>query len=411
MTSDGTAIVLSGGGARGAYEAGVVAGIVDVLGPRDRAPFSIFTGTSVGAINAAWLAAHADQGDMDIEGLLRHWAELRLDEHLAVDPMRFLLGPSLGRRLAAWRRRAGHADDDPERWGRSFLDPTALETLVETAIPYERLHHNIRRGVVDALVVAALEISTARTSMFAELAPGATFSPSRDPRRLARPTVIESKHVLASAAIPLLFPARRIGDHYYADGGVRFNTPISPAIRCGANKLVVISLLHEAAKGAEEYSEEAEHNERAYPSPVFLLGKVLNALLLDPVRYDLNVLARFNALLSTLEDTLEPSEMARVKEVLTKSRGVPYRQLETLVFEPSEDIGALAHEHARKTARSSVSSLLVRRLADLGEDFEADLLSFILFDGEFAASLAELGRNDAVSRADEIQAFFGGNQD
>ncbi|MCB9597803.1 MAG: patatin-like phospholipase family protein [Sandaracinaceae bacterium] len=396
------AIVLSGGGARGAYEAGVVAGIVEVLSrqPRDEAPFSIFTGTSVGAINAAFLAAHADQPDMNVEGLLSHWRALELHKHLSIDPLRFLAAGRVRERLARWR------DGDDERFGRSLLDPRALEALVQETVPYERLHDNVRDGVVEGLVVAALEISTARTTLFAELSPRTTFAASKDPRRLFRPSEIESHHVLASAALPLLFPARKIGRHYYCDGGIRFNTPIAPAIRCGATKLVVISLLYPRAMGAEAESAEADQNVAAYPSPVFLLGKVLNALLLDPVRYDLQVMDRLNRLMGALEDNLTPEEMSRVDEVLTRSRGAPYRKIDTLVFAPSVDIGRMAHDHARRTKTRNASSLLVRRLADLRDQIESDLLSFILFDGEFAESLATLGKRDALARSEEIVDFF-----
>jgi NTE family protein len=397
-----TGIVLSGGGARGAYEAGVVAGMIDVLRdtPRERAPFDVFTGTSVGAINATWLAAHADLPDMAVEGLLAHWRELELGKHLSLDPVRFLAGARFGSRLARWR---GEGDD---RWGRSLLDPRALEQLVTTAVPYDRLRANVASGAVHALVVAALEIATGRTTLFSELAEGARFAPSRDPRRVIRPAEIHAEHVLASAAIPLLFPARRIGERFYCDGGVRFNTPIAPAIRCGAKRLVVISLLYPTASFVSEESAAAEANVQAYPSPVFLLGKVLNALLLDPVRYDLSVLEGFNHLIGTLEETLDPHELERVRDTLTRTRGTPYERLETLVFRPSADIGKMAHEHAKRARFGTLSSLMVRRLADLGQDLEADLLSFVLFDGEFARALIELGRADAHARAHEITAFF-----
>jgi len=133
---------------------------------------------------------------------------------------------------------------------------------------------------------------------------------------------------------------------------------------------------------------------------------VLNALLLDPVAYDLQVLERLNTLLRTLEETLQPDEMERVRGVLTETRGVPYRELSTLVFRPSQNIGRLAHEHAVGAPARNLSTFLVRQLADLGADIDADLLSFILFDGRFAAALSELGRGDAHARAAEIDAFF-----
>ncbi len=395
-----TGIVLSGGGARGAYEAGVVSGIVEVLAKRApaRAPFSIFTGTSVGAINAAWLATHADDPDMRVAGLVDHWRALELSKHLSLDPLRFLMPSDLGARIARWR------GEGNERWGRSLLDPRALEELVESKLAYERLHENVRSGVVKALVVAALEISTGRTTQFCELAEGTRFVASHDPRRVVRRTEIEATHVLASAAIPLLFPSRRIGRYYYCDGGVRFNTPIAPAIRCGADRLVVISLLYPRTDFADVDSGRAHVH--AYPRPVFLLGKVLNALLLDPVHYDLSVLERFNKLIGTLEETLDADELARVREVLAQSRGLAYEQIETLVFRPSTDIGVLAHEHARRRKTDTLSTLLVTRLADLGADLEADLLSFVLFDGEFANALIELGRRDALAREADIDAFF-----
>lgn len=387
--SDRTAAVLSGGGARGAYEAGVIAGIVEILQDRgqERAPFSIFTGTSVGAINATWLAAHADRPDMNVSGLLAQWRALSLREHLRISPMRFLRPSRSGDRL-----------------GRSFIDPRALEHLVQTQIPFRRLHDNVDKGFVQALVVAALNIASTKTTMFAEVAPGASFIPSRDPRREGSLGRIECGHVLASAAIPLLFPARRIGSEYYCDGGIRFNTPLAPAIRSGANRLVVVSGLHR-----EEVEDDAGERTRrmaAYPSPIFILGKILNALLLDPINYDLRVMYRFNRLSQVLEESLDVDEMSRVRHVLEDTRGVPYRRLEALVFHPSQDIGDITTRHAKRLGAKSVSALLLAVSARLRAQFEADLLSFVLFDGDFAQELISLGRYDAQQRADEVASFF-----
>ncbi len=381
--------MLSGGGARGAYEAGVIAGIVEILEERGhrRAPFSIFTGTSVGAINATWLAAHADRPDMNVSGLLDQWRSLEIREHLRISPMRFLR-PSRG----------------GERLGRSVINPRALEELVRTQIPFGRLHDNVDTGVVEALVVAALNIASTKTTMFAEVAPAARFVPSRDPRRQGALTRIECGHVLASAAIPLIFPARRIGSEYYCDGGIRFNTPLAPAIRSGADRLVVVSALHR-----EEVAEDlAELRRRtaAYPSPFFILGKVLNALLLDPINYDLGVMRRFNQLWGVLEETLTVDEMRRVRGVVEGTRGVSYRRLETLVFHPSQDIGDITTRHAKRLGAKSLPGVLMAVSARLRAQFESDLLSFILFDGDFAEELISLGRHDAQQRADEVISFF-----
>lgn len=383
--------MLSGGGARGAYEAGVVAGIVELLRERGptRAPFSIFTGTSVGAINATWLAAHADQADMNVEGLLEQWRTLELREHLRISPMRFLRPSRRGDRL-----------------GRSLIDPRALEELVQGQIPYQRLHANVDSGTVEALIVAALNIATTKTTMFAELAPGARFVPSRDPRREGLLTRIDCAHVLASAAIPLLFPARKVESEYYCDGGIRFNTPLAPAIRSGADRLLVVSALHEQEAVADADSAERLRRTAAYPSPLFILGKVLNALLLDPINYDLRVMQRFNRLWEVLEESLNGEEIARVSKVLEDTRGVSYRRLETLVFHPSQDIGDITTRHAKRLGAKSLPSILMSVSARIRARFESDLLSFVLFDGDFAEELLELGIRDAKDRAVEVLAFF-----
>jgi NTE family protein len=393
--SASTGIVLSGGGARGAYEAGVVLGLMEVLEPSHR-PFDILCGTSVGALNATYLAAHAHLPDMGVHGLVEHWKSLNISTHLKLD-MRGLLG---------WKRDFTPSPGGamPKAVGRSLLDTQAIEKIVHAGVPWDQLHENVTRGLVRSLVVSALHIYTGRTTIFAELAPGAAFASSRDPRRVLELGPIEADHVLASAAIPLLFPARRVGTDYFCDGGVRFNTPIAPAIRSGARRLVVVSLLSQEAPRSDT-TPEIERMQ-AYGSPIFLIGKVLNALLLDPLRYDLQVLDRFNRLISALEQALPPHELDAVQRLLREARGLPYRKIETLVFRPTKDVGRMARERSRKLQSSRFSSWLLARTATLGALWESDLLSFILFDSEFASELIELGRSEAHARAAEIKAFF-----
>jgi NTE family protein len=410
---DKAALVLSGGGARGAYEAGVVAGLVEVLGlrPEDAAPFDVFTGTSVGAINASFLAAYADRGDLAIDRLVALWESLRIGKHLRFDPTG-LLGwgrPSpLGRLRRLLSPGAAAADAAPiaEHYGRALLDPRPLERIVADGVPWERLTRHVRLGVVRALIVTALDVAGGRTTHFAHLAPGTTLAPSKDKRRVARFEPITAEHVLASAAIPLIFPARRIADAYYCDGGLRFNTPIAPAIRTGATRLVVVSLLHPEPPAGRQRSAL-----QSYPNPLFLLGKVLNALLLDPVDYDLTVLSRLNRLIQTLEQALPPEQFARVARVIEEDRGLHYRYVSTLVFRPSADIGVMAgeylrQEHPRWRGPARWARMALRRARAIGQSVETDLGSFLLFDGEFARSLIDLGRRDVLARRSEVAAFF-----
>jgi NTE family protein len=394
LVSGSTGIVLSGGGARGAYEAGVVLGIMQVLQPTEP-PFEVLCGTSVGALNASYLAAHAHMPDMGASKLAAEWRALDVTKHLKLD-LRGVLG---------WKRDWGAgAGKQAVQVGRSLLDAGAVEGIVRDRVPWDQLHENVAQARVRALIVSALHIASGKTTIFAELAPGASIANSKDPRRVLALEQIGADHVLASAAIPLLFPARLVGGEYFCDGGMRFNTPIAPAIRAGADRLVVVSLLSQ--ESAEDDPRPKSERVQAYNSPLFLIGKVLNALLLDPMRYDLQVLDRFNRLIAALEKALPPHELEDVQRVLRDARGLPYRKLDTLVFRPTLDVGRLARERALELQGSRFSSWLLARTATLGSLWESDLLSFILFDHEFAEELISLGHHDALARKDEIKAFF-----
>ncbi len=398
-------LVLSGGGARGAYEVGVLAGIAQAMGAKETgAPlFRVVAGTSVGAINGAWTVAHAHRGDHDFEALARIWNELSLREHLRVD-LAGMLGWSSPLR---WLRKK--AQQEPEPLGRSVLNPVGIEELVQRAIPFPSLYRNVDSGAVRAFIVAALHVGTGVTTLFTELAPGVALAPTRHPRRLSRKERITADHVLASAAIPALFPARRIGRSHFVDGSLRFNTPIAPVIRAGAEKVVVISLKHEAFAVPDL---EAVAGEEQYPDPLFLVGKLFNALLLDPVSYDLQVLDGLNRVMGVLDETLSPEERTRFDQVLVESRGSAYRRIPTLAFEPSENISLLAgqylaaHHHEWDLGR--FYDWMLGKAAAKSATWESDLASYLLFDGGWAETLIALGRRDANARRDEIREFFRG---
>jgi NTE family protein len=326
--------VLGGGGARGAYEAGVLLGLFEVLAEEQRRlVFDVLCGSSIGALNAAWLAAHAHEDDHGVHGLIDEWRKLRLEDSVRLHH----------RQLLPFARRGKPSPS-------SILDPAALELLMTERMPWTQLHYNLASGTVQALIVTALDIASGQTTTFAQLGPNASYRPTRDPRRNAKLARMSAQHVLASSAFPWLFPAREIDGHFYCDGGLRYNTPISPALRAGADRLVVVSLL--AANAPEAPSVQmAKERVRAFPNAVFLLGKLLAALLLDPVQYDLQVLERFNTLMSTLEDELSFDEMRRVNDVMVKLRGVSYRRVPTLVFRPSRDLGSMASEFLERRAR------------------------------------------------------------
>jgi NTE family protein len=397
-----TALVLSGGGMRGAYEVGVVAGLVEVLDfePDETAPFNVFAGTSVGAINASYFAANADAHDHRVERLVDTWQSLRLDDHARVRPLGLAPLPDAFRRFAK-----------SAVLGKSLLDTRAVEVLVRRTVDWDRMHANVDAGIVRAVMVAALHVVSGRTTVFTEGAPGVRIENTRDERRVSAFERITADHVLASAAIPLLFPTRKLGDHYYCDGGLRFNTPIAPAIRAGAERMVVVSVRHQRTQRELAAVEAADHEQMQDLSPVFLVGKLLNALLLDPVQYDLQVLDRLNQMMEILEETLSPEDLERVHRVWVRHRGTAYRRIKTLTFTPSRDLGRLAAEYIRKSLKlkdlKPIARYLLERASREGPEAEADWASYMLFDGGFAHELIEVGKADARARAQEIREFFG----
>jgi NTE family protein len=396
-----TALVLSGGGMRGAYEVGVVSGIVEVMDEEPGSPalFDILAGTSVGAINAAYFAANADSYDHRVERLADTWQSLRLDDHARVRPLGLAPLPEAFRRFAK-----------SAVLGKSLLDTRAVEVLVRRTVDWERMHRNVDAGLVRAVMVAALHVVSGRTTMFTEGAPHVKIENTRDERRVTAFERITADHVLASAAIPLLFPTRKLGDHYYCDGGLRFNTPIAPAIRAGAERMVVVSVRHQRSVREVAAVEEADNAQMQNLSPIFLVGKLLNALLLDPVQYDLQVLDRLNQMMEILEETLSPEDLERVQRVWVRHRGVPYRRLKTLIFTPSRDLGRIAAEYIRSSLKlkelKPIARYLLERAARDAPEAEADWASYMLFDGGFAHELIEIGRADARARAADIKAFF-----
>jgi NTE family protein len=297
-----------------------------------------------------------------------------------------------------------------ERLGTSLLDTRAIEVVIRRAVDWDRLHRNVASGRVHALMVAALQVVSGRTTVFAEHAPGVQLQAASDARRVTQVCTITPDHGLASAAIPLLFPTRRVGEHYYCDGGLRFNTPIAPAIRAGAERLVVVSVRHMRSAGEIAAEEQADHGEHRDLGPLFLVGKLLNALLLDPVAYDLQMMERLNQMMEVLEEALPAEQLERVQKVWIKHRGAPYRRLDTLVFTPSRDLGRAAGEYIRTRLDTSqietIARYLIDRAASDTPQSEADWASYLLFEGGFARELIDIGRADAHAKADEIRRFF-----
>ena len=399
------ALVLCGGGARGAYEAGVLAHLFEKVWPRlpPGSEFHVVSGTSVGAIHAAYVAAsaHLDPA-VRTRRLADTWRAMEVRRVIDFSA-RDLLGIPL-RALGITRQ---HRRQRGDVLG-GLVDVAPLERIVAERIPWDRMRENLDRSGPRALCVSCTEVRTGRVTVFMDgtLADPAPWS--FDPNAQALRTEITARHVRASAAIPFLFPAVRIGDRYYVDGSLRMNTPLSPALRLGADRVLVVALKHPAHPSAAH----APYPEEVITQPAFLLGKVLNALLLDQLEVELRQLELVNSLLARGLDVYGPEFLEKINVAVRARRGVDYRKVDTVVVRPSQDVGQLAAQcYRREGSRRSLGTLpaLLTRLAMAGvpED-EADLLSYLLFDRCFTSTLVELGRADAAAREDEIVMLLGG---
>jgi NTE family protein len=400
--------VLSGGGARGAYEAGVLHYLLEEFPRRTglAADFDIVCGTSVGAINACFLAATADEPDDRGRRLVKLWEQLHVDE-----VFRFNAGNLMGlpRRILGVRRMAEQlrAGRRPDRL-YGLLDTEPLEHLVVEAIPWPGIRRNLQAGRLDAVCVAATQIATGRAVVFVEQRERGLPAWTSHAHLRMQPIRLMPVHALASAAIPLLFPSVRLGSRYYADGGLRLNTPLAPAVRLGANRVLVIGLSH----GVPMEVSEALAQERTsgFGNPMYLFGKVLNALMLSPVDADLARLDFVNQIIESGEQVFGPDFLARIN-VATELRGRrALQRVRALTIRPSRDLGMLAGELVRgehgELELSSFLKLFTRAFGSEGGPREADLLSYLLFDVNFTKPLIALGYADAMAKEEELRAFF-----
>lgn len=403
------AIVLAGGGARGAYEAGVLTFLLEDLPRKLGKPldFDIVCGTSVGAIHAAFLAATADVESHRGEMLRQIWEDLRVDEIFRFTTSDILRIPSrmLGVRRIARQLREGQRPD--RLYG--LLDTRPLERLVLDSIPWRGIRRNLRADRLDAVCIATTQIATGHAVVFVERKDRSLPAWANQDSVRMQPIRLSPMHALASAAIPMLFPAVRLGSRYYADGGLRLNTPLAPAIRLGANRVLVIGVGRRVTSTVTE--ELAQQRTEGFGNPFFLGGKVLNALMLSPVDADLARLRLINRFIDNASATYGDDFLERVNETATHTEDArPMQKIHDLVVRPSQDLGIMAGQllvdSKEDFSLSPFLRFVMRMLGTGAEARESDLLSYLLFDSAYARPLIDLGYKDAVAQEDELAAFF-----
>ncbi|AGH95545.1 patatin-like phospholipase family protein [Pseudobdellovibrio exovorus] len=367
-----TALILSGGGARGAYQAGVLKGLSEILPEKKKSPFQIISGVSAGAINSVKLASELESFSNAIERMTFLWSQMTPDQVFKTD----LLSVN---RLSLGLFGSGSKGFD------ALLDTAPLNQLLNAHCDFSGIKRNIDSGNLESLIITSNNYNSgAATSFIQSSSSKLTWKESR---RIAQLSEINSDHIMASAAIPMLFPAIRIGSQYYGDGCVRNNTPCSPAIRMGADKLFVVGVrtqLHAETAARADKNVADTHK----PSIISIFNTLLNAVLLDSVEQDVQRIQRINQLI----DLTGYSG--------TQNKG--FKKIPALCISPSQDLGEIARQHAHRLPR-----LIRMTISAFGSlDEASEILSYLLFDPHFCRKAIEMGYNDAMDSKSQIEQFF-----
>jgi NTE family protein len=371
------ALILPGAGARGAYQVGVLKAIAGLLEERAPNPFSVICGTSAGAINAAVLAGRAGNFEHAVADMEQVWSNFSAGQVYRSDDWT-MLKTSLHWLAAAMFGGLGLANP------ASLLDNMPLRELLADSVRFDGIRRSIERGHLDAIAVTASAYATARSVTFFEGRPELT--PWTRVRRIGRATKLNVDHLMASAAVPFVFPPVQIGGEYYGDGSMRHRAPLSPAIHLGADRMLIV--------GVRDERPDAEPPSGHRPEPptfAHLGGYMLDTLFMDGLYTDLERLSRTNRILEQLGDKKLTGPLAGL------------RPLHTLVILPHQDLRSVAARYARELPRGV--RILLKGLG-AGAKSGMQLVSYLLFESGFTRALIDMGYRDALAMETELRTFL-----
>jgi NTE family protein len=364
------ALVLSGGGARAAYQVGVLRAIANLLPRQSPNPFQIITGVSAGALNAASIATNAQRLRTGVRALEYVWKNISSEQVYKLDS-NGLIGNASNWVFSFLRNRRR---DTPT----SLLDNMPLETLLSKVIKFERIERSIQSGYLEALAVTASGYTSGESVSFYQGVE--RLQNWEHPHRIGIRTQLGLEHLMASTAIPALFPAVKINREFFGDGAIRQLAPLSPAIQLGADRILVVGV-------SSKVPRPAKGSEPPHPSLTQILAHILNSAFVDTLTNDSEILRRYNKMVPLIPEALAEQD-----------RALRMRPIQLLDITPSENLNEIASEHFDDLPRAL--KLFIR---DAGS---STVLSLLLFEKSYCRRLIELGFNDAMEKEAEIIEFF-----
>lgn len=375
MPNRRTALILSGGGARAAYQVGVLRAILELLPDQTVNPFPIICGTSAGAINTATLACHAENFRAAVDNLSRVWRNMHASHIYRADALGIGLSGLrwFGSLAIGWLTK---------RSPRSLLDNEPLRNLLQGSLDLNAIDRAIASGALYAVSITASGYTSGHSvSFFQAAAEIPTWQRAHRFGSRARLTV---DHLMASSAIPFIFPAVHLHREFFGDGSMRQLAPISPAIHLGAQKVLII--------GNGRMNEQTERQRTSrYPSLAQIAGHALASIFLDSLAVDIERMQRINKTLSA------------IPEEVKINAGIALRPVESLIIAPSERLDYIAARHAK--ALPWAVRLLLRGIGAMNRQGGA-LTSYLLFEQPYTRALIDLGYKDTMARRDEVKTFL-----
>ena len=370
-------LILTGGGARAAYQVGVLKAIAEFTPRRARCPFEVICGTSAGALNGVTLAVNAAHFRKGVKYLLGIWTNAQVSDIYRTD----ILG--VAKNSGRWLAGLLLSVLGINRMNRvSLLDNAPLAVFLEETLPCEKIQESIDTGALHALSVTASGYNTGHSVTFYQGVPD--LKPWRRTRRVGMDAKIGIEHLLASSAIPFIFPAVRINREYFGDGSMRQVAPISSALHLGADKVLLLGAWH------SDDEEERRNKVDIYPTLAQIAGHALDSIFLDGLEVDLERLQRINNTVSLIPEELRAATRMR--------------HIDVLVITPSQPLERIAERHI---TRLPWTIRLLLRFVGVMRGSGANLVSYLLFDRHYCRALIDLGYQDALKRRDEILDFLG----